>query len=152
MAGRKQKTREQLIDDARKIQARIDALEALENLPKHKAVKELNTSVAKAVKETGADEIFVRVAELKMSNVDLVEFYRELKGAVDEWAENHATYRNPDDDSEYWYSPDGKGNPPKWMKDKVGEKPKTKKASDLDAWLEKAEKFKVKTASTKKAA
>lgn len=152
MAGRKQKTREQLIEDARKIQARIDALEALENLPKHKAVKALNTSVAEAVKETGADEIFVRIAELKISNVDLVEFYRELKGAVDEWAENHATYRNPENDKEFWYSPDGKGNPPDWIKREVGEKPKTKKASDLGAWLEKAEKFKVKAASAKKAA
>jgi hypothetical protein len=51
-----------------------------------------------------------------------------------------------------WYSPEGKGNPPKWLTEIIGSKPTSGKKTDMDKWLAKAEKYRVDREETKKAA
>jgi hypothetical protein len=152
MARRKKRTIEEVDAQIADLQQEKQQIEALKTLPGHEGVKKLNKSVLQAVQETGAEELNVRIAELMLSSMDLVEFYRGLKNPVDEWMSDNATYRNPDNPEDFWYSPDGKGTPPKWLVALVGAKPKTKKPSDMDDWLKKAEKYKVNTEEEKKAA
>jgi hypothetical protein len=144
MAGKKQMTRDEIRAEIERLEQQDKRMEARETLPKHPSVGKVNQAIQKATVDTGANEIDVRLAEIKNSEMDFSEYYRELKKVVDEWMEEHATYRNPDNPEEYWYSPEGKGNPPKWIINKVGGKPKTKKRSDMDKWLKKLEPFRVK--------
>jgi hypothetical protein len=152
MAGKKNQTLEEVRAVIAELQRKEQRLVAQATLHEHAAIKKVNESVRNAVQDTGADESDVRIADLKLSSMDLIDFYRDLKATVEKWSKHNATYRNPDNPEDFWYSPDGKGNPPKWLKALVGPKPTTKKQADMDKWLDKAEKYKVASEDEKKAA
>jgi hypothetical protein len=150
MAGKSKMSLEDIQAEIARLQKQAKRMEAMESLHEHDSIKHVTETIQAAMEQTEADEISVRIAELKNSSMDLSEYYRELKKTVDGWMEDHATYRNPDNPDEYWYSPDGKGNPPKWLTALIGKKPK--KGGDMNKWLENAEMYKVQTKEKKKAA
>ena len=61
-------------------------------------------------------------------------FYVELGKTIEQWKNEHATYRNPDNPDEYWYAPDTNRNPPKWVKEAVGSKPDREKEPKQYDW------------------
>lgn len=135
---------EQLQSLALQSQNELNRREVLATLVDHDDVKKVNQAIEKAAKATGASDIDVRIAEAKKFVDDLPTFYVELGKTIEQWKKENATYRNPDNPDEYWYSPDASGNPPKWVKNAVGSKPdKTKDPKAHEAWVKKLEKYQV---------
>ena len=143
-----------------KLESRIDELQkelnrrrALATLVDHDEVNKIHQAIKQAAKATGTSEVDVRIAEAKKFIDDLPAFSIELGRTVEQWKNEHATYRNPDKPEQYWYAPDASGNPPKWVKDAVGSKPdKTKEPKQYEAWVKKLEKYRVNRKGTDKEA
>jgi metal-dependent amidase/aminoacylase/carboxypeptidase family protein len=135
---------EQLDAEIDKLQRERSRRRALATLVDHEDVKKVNQVIEKAAKATGTSEVDVRIAEAKKFVEDLPAFSIELGRTLEQWKNEHATYRNPDQPDQYWYAPDASGNPPKWVKDAVGSKPnKEKEPKQYEAWVKKLEKYRV---------
>jgi hypothetical protein len=140
---------EQLESRFEEFQKELNRRRALATLLEHNEVKKVNQAIQMAAKETDTSEMDVRLAELKKYGDNLPTFYVEMCKTVEEWKKENATYRNPDNPDEYWYSPDGNGNPPKWIRDTVGSKPdRTKEKVKYEGWLKKLENYKTNGKST----
>jgi hypothetical protein len=134
-------------------QNELKRLEALATLVDHEEVNKIHQAIKQAAKATGTSDIDVRIAEAKKFIDDLPMFYVELGRTVEQWKNEHATYRNPENPEQYWYAPDASGNPPKWIKDAVGSKPDREKDPKAhDAWVKKLEKYRVNGKGTDKEA
>lgn len=144
---------EKLESQLGELQQELNRRRALATLVDHEEVNKIHQAIEKAAKATGTSEVDVRIAEAKKFIDDLPMFCVELGRTVEQWKNEHATYRNPDDPDQYWYAPDASGNPPKWVKDAVGSKPDREKESKAyDAWVKKLEKYRVNGNGTKKEA
>jgi hypothetical protein len=144
---------EQIKSIAQESQDELKRLDALATLVDHEEVNKIHQAIKKAAKATGTSDIDVRIAEAKKFVDDLPMFYVELGRTVEQWKNEHATYRNPGNSNEYWYAPDASGNPPKWVKDAVGSKPdRAKEPKQYEAWVKKLEKYRVNGNGTKKEA
>jgi hypothetical protein len=135
---------EQIKSIAQESQDELKRLDALATLVDHEEVNKIHQAIKKAAKATGTSDIDVRIAEAKKFVEDLPAFSIELGRTLEQWKNEHATYRNPDQPDQYWYAPDASGNPPKWVKDAVGSKPnKEKEPKQYEAWVKKLEKYRV---------
>jgi len=130
--------------------------QALKDLPSHPLVNKVFQSIQHAVKDTGAQDDDVRIAEMLMNAENIPEYVVKVNNALEMWKEENAIFRNPKDRTEYWYSPDSRGNPPKWIRDAIGKKPSKENSKnlekDMQTWLTKLERFRVNKGKTKKTA
>jgi hypothetical protein len=121
--------------------------QALASLPNHEEVITVHEAITKAAEITGTDPNEVRLAEIRRFVDDFPEFVVKMNNELEKWKDENATYRNSDNPNEYWYAPDGSGNPPKWVRDIAGDKPKKennpRSQKEMDAWLKKLDKFRV---------
>lgn len=149
---KKLKSLEELRAVAVSVQNEIAHREGLQNLPTHAAVLAVTETIHKAVEETGTEEEDVRLAEIKANVPNLPDFSVAIQQITAEWKRDNATYRNPGNPEDFWYSPTGTGNPPKWIKKLVGKKPESTRKADLTDWLNNLEKFRVETDQSDEAA
>lgn len=152
MARKKQMSRTDLQAAIVRYQLEDKRLEGLETLPNHTAVASVNSEIQQAAAETGTNVTDIRLAEIKKYVSNLPDFCVELTRACEEWKSEHATYRNPENPDEYWYSPTGSGNPPKWIKEAVDCKPVSGHKKDMAEWMKKIERFRVETDQSSEAA
>jgi tRNA nucleotidyltransferase/poly(A) polymerase len=144
---------EKLDAEIDKLQKELNRRRALATLVDHDEVNKIHQAIKQAAKATGTSEVDVRIAEAKKFIDDLPAFYVELARTIEQWKNEHATYRNPDDPEQYWYAPDASGNPPKWVKDALGGKPdREKEPKQYEAWVKKLEKYRVNRKGTNKEA
>ena len=124
----------------------------IQSLSEHDGIKKVNATIRQVAEETGVSEVDIRLAEIKKFIIDIPGFADKVWSIAEAWKREHATHRNPQNPDEYWYSPNEGGNPPKWLKERLGTKPDKKNTKALDAWTKKLEAFRVKPVSSKKAA
>jgi hypothetical protein len=126
------------------IEGMVQRAKALEQLEKHPLLAEVHTILERIAKETGASLEDILIAELQRFGVDMPSYELRISKYTEQWKKDNATHRNPDNPEETWYSPDGRGNPPKWIQRLLGKKPDPKKDPEgHKEWMRKLKKFRI---------
>jgi hypothetical protein len=119
--------------------------QSMQELVLNPLVEEVHAAIAKAAEETNTSADDIRLAELRLSGTDPRAYENRVTKLTEEWKKKNATHRNPNNPEEIWCSQDGKGNPPKWVRDANGPKPDPKTNPEgHKKWLENLDKFAIK--------
>jgi hypothetical protein len=117
---------------------------AIADLDQHPLVAKVHEAMELAATETGTTTDDVRLAELRRFGEDIASYERRIAKHTEQWKKDHATHRNPDNPVQTWHSPDGRGNPARWIRERIGKKPDPKKDPEgCKEWMRKLEQFRV---------
>jgi hypothetical protein len=126
------------------IEDMVQRAKALEQLEEHPLLAEVHTILKDIAKETGASVLDILLAAVRRFVEDMPSFELKVTKLSEQWKKDNATHRNPDNPVQTWHSPDGRGNPARWIRERIGKKPDPKKDPEgCKEWMRKLEQFRV---------